>query len=107
MQATVVLGSAVDCRPFLSCKTDAPGATGLRDVRKVRRRARYLASGAGFVCVNDAPALAAGLARMITGQAVTARAGPGRSSRPDSRRRQRSQGTSAWLEARGFHALFR
>jgi hypothetical protein len=32
--------------------------------RTVRRRARYLANGAGFVCANDGPALASGLARL-------------------------------------------
>jgi hypothetical protein len=34
--------------------------------RTVRRRARYLHRGAGFVCVNDGPALAAVLARVIS-----------------------------------------
>jgi hypothetical protein len=33
--------------------------------RTVRRRARYLHRGAGFVCVNDGPGLAAVLARVI------------------------------------------
>ena len=38
--------------------------------RTVRRRARYLHRGAGFVCVNDGPALASVLARLV--QAVPA-----------------------------------
>jgi hypothetical protein len=33
--------------------------------RTVRRRARYLHRGAGLVCVNDGPGLAAVLARVI------------------------------------------
>jgi hypothetical protein len=34
----------------------------------VRRRILNLANGAGFVTVNDAPALAEAIARMIAGQ---------------------------------------
>lgn len=36
--------------------------------RKVRRRARYLKYGAGFLCVNDGPGLAVDLARMLAMQ---------------------------------------
>jgi hypothetical protein len=51
---------------------DVIGLTGLQLVaarrerkRRVRRRRAYLKCGAGFVCVNDGPALAAALSRLL------------------------------------------
>jgi hypothetical protein len=46
--------------------------------RTVRRRARYLHRGGGFVCVNDGPAMAAALARYLSARSLAATPGPWR-----------------------------